>query len=453
MHMQKIATIVMLGMLVQSPEMFSQILLQGTITDNGGEYLGNGAEPVLDALVTVTDQSDTSRAFTSYTDEQGQYSIVIEATGIAEPGLSSPNDFTLHQNYPNPFNPTTVILYELTQPGHVRIDIHNILGQKVRTLVDGYQTEIGKIVWDGTDDRGIGVSAGVYIYSLSTESFRTCNKMVLLDGHQGQFVGGMLDTAIPTGKGPMALGKTTGNLYRLQVKGDDIETYEQSGIEITENQTLDITVYRTVTDINGNVYRTVKISDQWWMAENIKTTHYRNGDPIPNITNNTEWIQLISGSYCNYKNDDANVETYGRMYNWYAVNDHRGLAPEGWQAPSDEQLKQLERNLGIDQDDESKIGWRGTDQGGQLKEASTTHWYYPNTGATNKSGFAALPAGYRRSYNGSFDYVTLNAYFWSSTEYDSNNALCRSLCWINSNIMRIERCKTYGFSVRCVRDY
>jgi len=441
MHVQRISTIILFCLLVQSPEVFSQILLHGTVTDNGGEYLGNGAEPVINALVTLTDQADSNRTFSSYTDEQGQYSIVIKATGIAEPGLSSPNDFTLLQNYPNPFNPTTVILYELAQPGHIRIDVHNILGQKIRTLLNGYQAgEKGTVIWDGTDDRGIGVSAGIYIYSLSAEGFRTCKKMVLLDGHRGQLGSGMLDRAVPGGSGPMVLGKTTGNLYRLQVKGDDIEPYEQSDIAITENMTIDITVYRTVTDFDGNVYHTVKIGEQWWMAENLKATHYRNGDSIPNVTDNSEWIGLQTGAYCNYNNDTSYVAVYGRLYNWFAVDTSSGLAPEGWRIPNDEDWQKLIDYLG------------GEDiAGGKLKESGTAHWVSPNTGATDECGFRALPGGCRNCFSGYYYILGSTTYFWSSSKYSSAFAWYHYLHYHNSAIGRDNINRPYGFSVRCVR--
>ena len=149
----------------------------------------------------------------------------------------------------------------------------------------------------------------------------------------------------------------------------------------------------TVTDIDGNTYQTVKIGDQWWMAENLKVTCYRNGDAIPNITDGTTWASLSTGAYCEYNNDINNVATYGRLYNWYAVTDSRNIAPAGWHVPSDAEWKQLEMYLGMSQSEADATGWRGTDEGGKLKEVGTMHWNSPNTGATNESGFTALPGG------------------------------------------------------------
>ena len=207
----------------------------------------------------------------------------------------------------------------------------------------------------------------------------------------------------------------------------------------------------SVTDIDGNTYQTVKIGDQWWMAENLKVTHYRNGDVIPNVTDITEWSNLSTGAYCNYDNDANNATTYGRLYNWYAVNDSRNIAPEGWHVPSDEEWKELEVYLGMSQSDADATGWRGTDEGGKLKETGTVHWNSPNIGATNESGFSALPGGFRYG-NGTYDYMGNYAFFWSSSERYSYGAWFRYLYYNNSGIYRSSYGKPYGFSVRLVRD-
>jgi uncharacterized protein (TIGR02145 family) len=208
----------------------------------------------------------------------------------------------------------------------------------------------------------------------------------------------------------------------------------------------------TVTDYDGNTYFTVKIGDQCWMAQNLKVTHYRNGDPIPNVTGDTEWSNHSTGAYCEYDNDPANVDTYGRLYNWYAVDDSRNIAPEGWHVPTDAELKQLEMYLGMSQAEADGTGWRGTDEGGKLKEAGTTHWLAPNTGATNESGFTALPGGLRY-FDGLFTNLGNYAYFWSSTEFSGDFAWYRNLDYYGSQVGRYYYFdKHYGFSVRCVRD-
>ena len=119
------------------------------------------------------------------------------------------------------------------------------------------------------------------------------------------------------------------------------------------------------------------------MAENLKVSHYRNGDAIPNVADKAFWASLTSGACCDYDSGTGDAETYGRLYNWYAVNDRRNIAPEGWHVPSDAEWQILIDDLGGD-----------SVAGGKLKEGGTTHWQSPNTGASNETGFSSLPGGF-----------------------------------------------------------
>jgi len=210
----------------------------------------------------------------------------------------------------------------------------------------------------------------------------------------------------------------------------------------------------SVTDIDGNTYQTVIIGNQWWMAENLKVTRYRNGDKIPIVTDNVTWAGLSTGAYCNYDNDELHIETYGRLYNWYAVDDNRNIAPLGWHVPTDEEWKQLEMYLGMNQSDADNTHWRGTEEGGKLKEDGTTHWLSPNIGATNESGFTALPGGIRGNF-GYFYSIGSYAGFWSSTKNSSTTSTYRYLDSDQSKIGRWISNYVYnqdGFSIRCVKD-
>jgi uncharacterized protein (TIGR02145 family) len=202
------------------------------------------------------------------------------------------------------------------------------------------------------------------------------------------------------------------------------------------------TIPDTVTDIDGNVYNTVIIGNQVWMKENLRVTHYRNGDPIPNVTDSSNWNTLTTGAYCNYANNPNIIDSYGRLYNWYAVHDTRNISPSGWHAPTDDEWTALINYLG------------GRDvAGGQLKEAGNAHWFSPNTGATNSSGFTALPAGYR-TYDGSYNERGYYTYWWTSTEYsDSSGAWCRRIDYNFNQVTLMAMIKYYGLSVRCVKDY
>jgi len=425
-------------LLVFTCNLFPQIVLEGTVSTPGMD-----PEPVQNALVELIDQADTTRVFSSTTDEKGHYSIQITQTGIGEGAAQKPGAFNLYQNYPNPFNPTTVISYELPHPADVRIEIYNVLGQKIKTLFDGYQSNlVGRVVWDGTNDRGQGVSTGVYIYSLTSEGIRINKKMLLIDGHTGISNLARLNTTGPAAANKNVLNKPLSNNFLLRITGTDLETWEQRNLQITGSKVIDVTLYRTITDIDGNVYRIIKIGTQWWMAENLKVTHYRNGDAIPNVTDDTEWAGLTTGAYCYYENSSSYAADYGALYNWYAVKDSRNIAPEGWHVPSEAEWQTLTDYLG---------GYNVA--GGKLKETGTDHWLSPNTGATNESGFTALPAGWCSPYYGDFSNMGYKAVFWSATEDDSSTAWCRGLGYSDAVVSPLHLAhKQAGFSVRCVMD-
>jgi uncharacterized protein (TIGR02145 family) len=229
-------------------------------------------------------------------------------------------------------------------------------------------------------------------------------------------------------------GTPSSNCY-VKITDTDGSPTDQSNSAFTISS-----VTGTVTDIDGNMYQTIQIGNQLWMAENLKVTRYRNGDVITNVTDNTDWSNLTAGARCSYNNDENNVTTYGYLYNWYAVNDSRNIAPEGWHVPTDDEWQILVDYLGG-----SFVA------GGKMKESGTAHWPSPNTDATNESGFTALPGGYRYR-NGTSHHMGYYAYFWSATEYDTLYALYQYLIYYDSRIYRTIDDKQYGFSVRCVRD-
>ena len=197
----------------------------------------------------------------------------------------------------------------------------------------------------------------------------------------------------------------------------------------------------TVTDFDGNVYNTVTIGTQCWMQKNLSVTHYNDGAAIPLVTDNAAWSNLATPGYCWYNNDAATYKAaYGALYNWYTVNTGK-LCPTGWHVPDTTAWSTLINYLG---------GYSVA--GGHLKEAGTTHWQSPNTGADNISGFTALPAGYRYSYDGSFYNLGYYAHFWSSTELDALNAWYSDLYYNNAFVGRFNGNEGNGFSVRCLKD-
>jgi uncharacterized protein (TIGR02145 family) len=200
---------------------------------------------------------------------------------------------------------------------------------------------------------------------------------------------------------------------------------------------------QTVTDIDGNAYKTVTIGNQVWMAENLKVTHYRNGNAIPLVTDNTAWNALITGAYSYYNNDTNNIAVYGCLYNWYAIIDSNNICPKGWHIPSDSEWMELVTYLG---------GTRAA--GGKMKEAGTKHWADPNEGATNEIGFTALPGGLRGNggafWSGDIDGGI--AGWWSST-VEGNNTYGWMVHYSNAKIMRSQsHSNANGLSIRCIKD-
>lgn len=198
-------------------------------------------------------------------------------------------------------------------------------------------------------------------------------------------------------------------------------------------------------DKDGNVYKTLVIGEQVWMGENLKALHYHDESAIEGV--------MV------YEDNESNASIYGRLYNYDAATKGgadkkgriRGACPKGFHIPTDDEWKELERHLGMKQGELDNIAWRGTLEGGMLKETGTDHWVTPNTGATNSSGFTALPAG---SYNPGLSYTSLGlaCYFWSASIIDEYEAWARVLHHSNSQIGRYPSGKDLAFCIRCIKD-
>jgi uncharacterized protein (TIGR02145 family) len=236
-------------------------------------------------------------------------------------------------------------------------------------------------------------------------------------------------------------------LNKLSATIEDTLLFEKTGYQpkhipiSTYEGTLTIAMAATpnVFDIDGNVYHTVTIGTQIWMVENLKTTTLNDGTPIPPVTDDPAWYNLTTPAYCWYENDTANKAAYGALYNWPTVNTGK-LAPKGWHVPTDMEWTVLTTFLG------------GTDTaGGPLKSIDTTLWHSPNTGATNSSGFSALPGG-SRYYFGAFYSIGYYGYWWSSTSFSGANALNRFINYDFTTVFGNNYPKADGFNVRCLKD-
>jgi len=236
----------------------------------------------------------------------------------------------------------------------------------------------------------------------------------------------------------MSFSVSTGDNYLLKYTS----TVQQQSFEypysITVNAIYNTDDTGTMTNIDNNIYQPVRVGEPWWMAENLKATKYRNGDGITKIPNAYTWSHTTTGAYCNNVNNDANADIYGSRYNWYAVDDNRNIAPQGWHVPTFDEFLAL-------------IIFMGGEPGGGMKETGTTHWHTPNIGATNLRGFTALPAGFRHHSDGLFSSLTYSAYFWTSTVWVNYPHAINIIYWRSEAFMDPWPQRN-GYSVRCVKD-
>jgi uncharacterized protein (TIGR02145 family)/uncharacterized repeat protein (TIGR02543 family) len=200
--------------------------------------------------------------------------------------------------------------------------------------------------------------------------------------------------------------------------------------------------WASLIDADGNVYTTVTIGTQVWMVQNLKTTKYNDGTPIPLVTDSITWLNLSTAGYCWYNNDDSNKPIYGALYNWYTVDtaNPKKLAPSGWHIPSEAEWNILQNYCG-----------GNSVAGGNLKETGLAHWATPNTGATNETGFTALPGG-ARWYDGGFNFFGFDGMCWSTTLYTASQVILRGEQYNDTYLSDGYYDKKTGLSVRLIRN-
>ncbi len=207
------------------------------------------------------------------------------------------------------------------------------------------------------------------------------------------------------------------------------------GIEIKTG-----TGWISLSSSSADAMPTIQIGIQKWASENLDVAFYRNGNPIPQVTDSVAWAALTTGAWCYYINDSTQGNKYGKLYNWYAVTDPRGLAPQGWHIPTDAEWLSLESRLG---------GFAVA--GGKLKQAGTLNWRSPNIGGNGISGFEALPGGNRELLGESL-YVGEYGFWWSSSQFNTTQGWGRSLLYNDGKSNAVAKPKYFGYSVRCLRD-
>ena len=250
------------------------------------------------------------------------------------------------------------------------------------------------------------------------------------------------------------------------ILGEPTDEYEYSAADINQDGLINIldvvqlvniilgVTQNTINDIDGNVYETIQIGEQLWMAENLKVTHYNNGDEIPTGYSASEWAAIWDDAYAVYDDDPSNAEIYGNLYNYYTVDDSRGICPENYHIPTDDEWYALLEYLG---GAPSGAGENWLIAGGKMKDVGTIEngdglWHTPNEGATNESGFTAIPAGFRL-YDGQYYERGYYSIYWSSTaEYYSDAFFMWYLLHDDSKLFRGLFDSQTGLSVRCLKD-
>ena len=274
-------------------------------------------------------------------------------------------------------------------------------------------------------------SAGIYYIKVISGNGQEIVKFLSVNENRGQ------NPLINRSRGLKKISATIVDTLVFEKTG-----YVTKNVPITSYQgalNIAMSVMPTVVDADGNIYHAVTIGTQVWMVENLKTTRYNDGSAIPLDTNGGTWGGLTTGAYCWYNNDSgSNKNTFGALYNWNAVSTGK-LAPTGWHVPTDSEWTVLTTFFG----GESAAG-------GALKSTGTTYWLAPNTGATNSSGFSALPGGYRFT-NGGFFRIDSTGYWWTATTIDATFLWGRQMNFNNANVYMTSNNHPYGFSVRCLR--
>jgi len=327
--------------------------------------------------------------------------------------------------YPNPMVESTIVEFVNSKTELVSLEIFNEMGiliAKQSTLVQQGRQRF-KIS---------GLNTGIYNVNVSAVDWKYTAKLISLGKSSGNNTIEYQGT--DEGFSPENTIKSTKDLVEMQYNDGEIILFRSfSGIYTriltllpTQGQTVNFE-FISCSDEDGNNYAVVTIGTQTWMAENL---NYE--------TPNSWW----------YDNSSINGDVYGRLYTWNAA---LTACPNGWHLSTDYEWKIMEMQLGMSQSQANATGWRGTDEGGKMKETGYAHWLSPNTGATNSSGFTALPGGYRH-INGAFNRLSYYVYWWSATPYTSANAWYRNLDYDYDEVSRFPYDKEYGFGVRCLKD-
>lgn len=370
-------------------------------------------------------------------------SLKMSGTDILHLGDVGVNEFEVNNNnlkvYPNPMYGKAELIFYADKEGDVLVNVFDIRGLEILKYAHNAEKGVHKFQLNG-------LKQGMYFVNVRSESYSYSLKLISQNTNQSNLAT-ISYLGFENAEKEIVKLKNTYNTVNMPYTDDDLLLFRgESGIYaniVTDvpasNKTITFN-FTACIDGDSNNYATVDIGNQIWMAENLRTTRYKNGIVIPNVIDNSAWAALSTDARCYYNNDSAMYSnTYGILYNWYSVNTEN-ICPDDWHVPAISEWTILENYLGGD-----------TLAGGKLKETGIINWLSPNLGASNKSGFTALPGGCR-IYNGNYIISGSNSFFWSSTEIETNNAWYIGLEYGNSFLKIYNLNNNNGFSVRCIKD-
>jgi uncharacterized protein (TIGR02145 family) len=362
-------------------------------------------------------------------------------TGIKVQAGSGPAQFTVNLNNLSPGVTYYITAYAVNSAGtgygdQKTFDTPKTIPEVTTTAASGITGESSTVGGVVVSDGGYNVTERGIYWGTSANPELNGTKLPIGSGT------GSFSTTL-TGLSPNTIYYLTA--YAINQLGEDLGSMLTFATKhnilsgnIIYNPSL---TYGSVTDIEGNTYKTIVIGTQTWFADNLRATKYNNGSPIPNVKESGIWINLTTPAYCWYNNDISTKDYIGALYNWFIVG-AGNVCPEGWHIPSDSEWTQLSDFLGGE-----------NIAGSKMRETGLTHWETPNEGATNSSGFTAVPGGQRYDSDGSFNGLFEHDVWWSSTEYNTIKPYYRSVAYMNTYLFRgYGSLKTKGFSVRCIKN-
>jgi uncharacterized protein (TIGR02145 family) len=352
--------------------------------------------------------------------------------------------------YPNPSAGITKARFHTSSSENVRIDIFDISGTALYTSIQKISPGLNEV-------EITGIRKGIHLIKISSSTWTVTEKIVSDNKSQNEIK--LKHTYI----GPEhAIRKSTfeSNKNEVQMLYKEGERLLFRGISgnyariltyiPTQNEVIDFN-YIPCTDPDNNYYAVVTIGNQIWMADNLNTSKYSNGDAIAHLKNDNDWKTTNNGAWSYYNNDESYAAHYGKLYNWHTVIDPRNLCPTGWRVPSNVDWDILRTHLDPTSiDNTNSAGGKMKDTGTVL--AKTGLWKHPNTGATNESGFIGNPAGSRAGSTGAFDFIGQFAIWWSTTPGNESNSWCHALHYQFTRLSLQYNGNRNGLSVRCIKD-